>query len=80
MQPNSYLAITVYVYFDFLHPITTQIKRFLGFYNLKKTMFFGRHYTLSKKFCEEKNLRINLKIYVQQRRWICRKGLYLDLP
>ena len=38
LKPNSYLAITVCVYFDFLNPVATQIKRFLGLYNLSKAI------------------------------------------
>ena len=41
----------------FLHPITTQIKRFLGFYNLKKQCLFedNTHF-------QEKSY-VKLKIY-----------------
>ena len=67
MQSNSYLAITVYVYFDFFNPVTIQIKRFGGFQkNLSNSILIWRQDTLSKKLCRVKNLRINLKIYVQQ--------------
>ena len=48
MQPIYYIAITVSVYFDLINPVTTQIKRFLRFYNLSKAMLIWRQPTLSQ--------------------------------
>ena len=68
LQPNSYLSLTVYVYayFDFLNPVTIQINRFLGFQTLSYLILIWIQDTLSKKLCQIKYLRINVKIYVQQ--------------
>ena len=38
MQSNSYLAITVCVYFYFLNTVTTTLKRLMGLYNLSKAI------------------------------------------
>ena len=60
MQQNSYLEITVCVYYEILNTVTTEIKRFLGVYNLSKATLIRRQHTLSKKALL-KNLRINFK-------------------
>ena len=57
MPPNSYLAINVRDYFDFLNPVTAEIKYFLGFYNLSDSILFEDNKHLKKKLCQVKNQR-----------------------
>ena len=79
LPPNSYLAINVRDYFDFLNPVTAEIKYFLGFYNLSDSILFEDNTHFKKSSVKLKIKVIYLNIYVKQRRWVCRRGLYLDL-
>ena len=50
-----------------LNPVIIQIKRFLEFKNLSNSIFNLKTRHIFKKWlCQVKNLRINLKIYVNQ--------------
>ena len=58
------MAVCVYMYFDLLKSVTIQIKRFLGFHNLLKSMLMSTQHKLFIKY-------ENLKIKESVKKYMC---------